>query len=1162
MAEEKKEEKSTNSKSAVALKEEKVLKFWKENKIFEKSLEKPAPEGNFVFFDGPPFATGVPHYGHILAGTIKDVIPRYQTMKGKFVARRWGWDCHGLPIENLIEKELGLKNKKDIEELGIEKFNKAARDSVMRYADIWKEIVPRVGRWVDMENDYKTMDSNYTESVWWSFKELFNKNLVYEGFKSMHICPRCGTTLSNFEINLGYKDITDISVYVKFEMADEPGIFFLAWTTTPWTLPGNAGLAVNPEVDYVKIKIEKEILILAKPRLSVIKETYEIVEEFKGEKIIGKSYKPLFDYYASKADLKNKENGWKVYGASFVTTEDGTGIVHIAPAFGEDDLNLGQKENMPFIQHVGFDGKFKPEVTDFAGQDVKPKEDSQKADVEVIKYLAGKGTLYAKEKIIHSYPHCWRCETPLLNYATSSWFVKVAQIKEKLIEENKKVKWVPEAVGEGRFGKWLEGARDWAVSRSRYWGAPMPVWKCEKCEKVEVLGSINEIKQKTKSGNNYFLVRHGEAEHNVKDILSNKADNPHHITEKGKKEIEDAIKQIKDKKIDVIYSSPFVRTKESAEMISESLGIKEIIYDDRIGEVNTGDLNLMPTAEYHKMFPTVENRFDEAPKNGETLMQMKNRVTGFLYDIDKKYSGKNILVVTHEFVIWLMNAGAIGALKTQAVQMKENKKDEFIKNGEIQTLEFAPISHNENFELDLHRPYIDEIKFNCVCGQEMKRIPEIFDTWYDSGSMPFAQNHYPFENKEKFETENSSLFPADFIAEGLDQTRGWFYTLLVLSGSLFGKTPYKNVVVNGLILAEDGRKMSKSLKNYPDLMDIVNQYGADAMRYYLISSPAVRGEEVAFSPKGVDEVVKKIVMRWDNVCSFYEMYKSDAQKNSDSKNILDSWILNLLRKTIETVTNSLDKYEMDRASKPLLDFVDDLSTWYLRRSRDRFKGEDEKDKNDALATIRFVLFEFSKLMAPFMPFIAEDIYSRTKGEGDKESVHLEDWPVLQKYDENLLNSMSEVRKIVSLGLEARAKSGIKVRQPLNALAVKDLLLKDKEELLALAKDELNVKNINFNAEILNEVELDTEISPELKEEGLVREMVRFIQDLRKKDGFKTSDSAELLYETSDEGKKFMERNEKAISKPTLIKKIEHGSVEEGESFELDGQNFKIKIKKL
>jgi len=513
-------EESQKTKNEIVEREEKILEFWNKNGIFKKSEEKEAPEGEFVFYDGPPFATGLPHYGHILAGTIKDAIPRYKTMRGFRVRRRWGWDCHGLPLENQIEEELNIKTKKDIEKLGVERFNRAARERVLRYAEDWEKIVPRLGRFVDMEHDYKTMDTSYTESVWWAFKKLHDKGLVYEGFKAMQLCPRCGTTLSNFEVSQGYKDITDLAITVKFELADEPGTALLAWTTTPWTLLGNMALAVNPEAVYVEISFGSERALLAKQRLSIVEGEYQIVREFPGSELVGRKYRPVFDYYKN-IELKGKENAWQVYGADFVTMEEGTGIVHIAPAFGEDDLALARANGIPIVHHVGFDGAMKPEVVELAGLQAKPKEDPTRTDVEVLKLLVKKNLLFKKEKVTHSYPHCWRCDTPLLNYAASSWFVEVTKFKDKLVAENKKIHWVPEDIKEGRFGNWLLHARDWAISRSRYWGAPIPVWKDGKGNPV-IVGSVEELKKHSKkSGNRYFVMRHGEADSNIRSLLRN-----------------------------------------------------------------------------------------------------------------------------------------------------------------------------------------------------------------------------------------------------------------------------------------------------------------------------------------------------------------------------------------------------------------------------------------------------------------------------------------------------------------------------------------------------------------------------------------------------------------------------------------------------------------
>jgi len=1136
------EEKDVKPKSETAEREEKILDFWQREKIFEKTFTKDAPLGNFVFFDGPPFATGLPHYGHILAGTIKDVIPRYQTMKGKRVLRRWGWDCHGLPIENLIEKELGLKTKKDIETLGVGRFNQAARNAVMRYRDEWTKIIPRMGRWVDMGNDYKTMDKTYTESVWWSFKTLNEKGLVYKGFKTMQICPRCGTTLSNFEVNQGYKDITDISVYVKFELVDEPGTFLLAWTTTPWTLPGNVALAVGADVEYVKVKKGAVSYVVAKDLVEkVLKDGYEIVNKLTGSDLVGKAYKPIFDYYNTDT-LEHKENAWKVYAGDFVTTDAGTGIVHIAPAFGEDDLTLGQKYSLPFIQHVGFDGIIKSEVTDFAGLDAKPKNNDnekdahQKTDIEVIKVLAGKGVLFSKEKIIHSYPHCWRCETPLLNYATSSWFVKVTDLKEKMFALNEKVQWIPETIGSGRFGKWIEGARDWSVSRARYWGAPLPVWESADGERLYV-GSVSELKSHIEKRNNFFLVRHGESEGNASgDKISS---NPLHndpLTELGQKEAREAGARLKDlagegnKKIDVIITSPFVRTKETARIIAETIGYaEEIIEDSRLVEINTGSFDGKPWSEFMAQFASAKERFTKHIDGAENWEDARKRACEFMYDINARYEGKNILIVSHGAPLHLITLASLGYSTEEII---EHYYDDAFMNAEIKEVDWRNLPHNEDSEIDLHRPYIDDIVLTSTKDQPMRRVSEVFDTWYDSGSMPFAQQHYPFENKEIFEGSNSPLFPADFIAEGLDQTRGWFYTLLVLGTGLFERSPYNNVIVNGLVLAEDGRKMSKSLKNYPDVMDVVNTYGADAVRYYMVASPIVKAEDLNFSTTGVDEVHKKITGKLVNILSFYEMYKKDTLEKGEAT-ILDQWIMSRLNELRDEVTKSLDLYELDRASRPILEFIDDFSTWYVRRSRDRFKSDDALVSGTALWYTGYVLREISKIMAPFMPFIAEHVYQAVRTEGDTESVHLSSWPVVGEVHSALLTDMQKVREVVSNALQVRSKANIKVRQPLASLVVKQDF---NEELRAIIADEVNVKEVASDPSMTAELELDTTLTPDLIEEGIARDIIRAIQDARKKEDLTPNQSVALSM--SGIGTEFLNRWGEMIQKPTGVTSIE------------------------
>ena len=1176
-------------RSEVALREEEMQAFWEENDIFNKSLEQPGggdSKGDFVFFDGPPFATGLPHYGHILAGTIKDAIPRFWTMNGYRVRRNWGWDCHGLPLENIIEKRLGLATKRDVEAYGIQNFNEQAREAVMEYSDDWKKIVPRMGRFVDMENDYRTMDSTYTESVWWVFKSLHDKGLVYEGFKSMHLCPRCGTTLSNFEVNQGYKDIKDLSVTVELPLVDELDTALLVWTTTPWTLPGNMAAAVNKEFEYAVVEVKTETatkkLIVAKDRVEAVfgEREYKVVEVRKGDDLVGKKYEPPFNYIKEQV-TEGVENAWQVYHADYVETgEEGTGLVHIAPAYGDDDMKLGQEHNLPIVHHVDEAGHFMDFVTDFAGQLVKPKDEPEAeinhmdADIQIIRALAASGKLFHKEKITHSYPHCWRCETPLINYATTSWFVEVTKIKNDLVVANKKVKWVPEHVGTNRFGKWLDGARDWAVSRQRYWGAPLPIWKNPESGDYKVFGSLDELKEYVpKSGNTYTLVRHGEAESNVASIISANQDNEDHLTENGKGQVEELLSSLPEA-VDIIIHSGFARTKETAEIIKTKYPDAEIITDKQIGELDLADsFEGMDWKEYDNTFNGWADRFTKVIPGTENRRDVQKRMGSYLYDLEVKYQDKKILTVSHAGPLFALECAAAG--KTLEEAEVYYKEDCYFGNAEARTLDFTPIPHNDNYDLDFHIPYIDKIELK-EDGVSLERVPDVFDCWFESGSMPYGQHHYPFENKDNFEKK---FFPANFIAEGLDQTRGWFYSMIVLGVALFGKSPYENVIVNGTMLAEDGQKMSKSLQNYPDPMDVANTAGSDAMRFYLLSSPAVKGEDLNFSEKEVLEIQRKNIGRLHNVLSMYEMFANDTEASDSSENVLDKWIVTRLNQLVKETTAGYKDYELDKATRPVTEFIDDLSVWYLRRSRDRLKGvrksegllqevashsderknsdnlnssckEDMEDKKLALATLRHTLQTLALVMAPVTPFYAEYLWRAVKEDKDKESVHLAAWPDGGEIEEAIFETMSATREVVRSALEARTKANIKVRQPINSVYGPEL----PSDLKAVVLEELNAKTY----EVADEVKIETSLTPELLAEGAVRELMRAVQSKRKKEKLQPQDEIELTISTDKVGQSVITAHKELLTKTVGATKLEF-SATEGESVEIGEFKFNFRF---
>ena len=1029
--------------------EEKVLKFWEDNQTFKKSLDQRKSDDEYVFYDGPPFATGLPHYGHLVGGTLKDVVPRYWSMKGKYVSRRFGWDCHGLPVEVEVEKELDLNGKEDIEKLGIEKFNETCRSVVTRFVNEWETIVKRTGRWVDFENDYKTMNLDYMESVWWVFKAIWDKGYIKKGYRVNPFCPRCSTPLSKHEASQEYKDIQDPAITIVFRIIGEENIYLTAWTTTPWTLPSNAALAVKNNIDYVYYKMndgDGKVFVMAKARLAAYAKegTYEIVKEVKGSELVGLRYEPLFDFYRN-CDA----NVHQVIEADYVTVEDGTGIVHQAPAFGQEDYDAGKAYGIPLLNPIDDMGRFNSEVPAYQGMHIKD------ADKQIIKDLKASGKLIKHDTNVHSYPFCYRCDSPLIQKATDSWVMDTEDIKDNVIKNNHDINWIPENIKYGRFGKMLEGMPEWHISRNRYWGAPLPIWICE-CGHMECVGSIEELKEKT-----------------------------------GEKKI-----------------------------------------------------------------------------------------------------------------------------------------------------------------TDLHKHFVDKMKMTCPeCKSEMTRTPEVLDCWFESGSMPYAQNHYPFENKERFDAN----FPCDFIAEGIDQTRGWFNKLLVLSTALFDKPAYKNVICNGIVLAEDGNKMSKSKKNFPPVTDVLDNHGADAMRMYLINSPAVRAENLRFSEEGIKEVIKKVMLPLWNSYSFLVTYtnidKWKPEKEhldpSDIKHRLDRWIMSSLQTLTKEVNKQMTAYKLYNVLPAMVKFIDDLTNWYIRRSRRRFwKSENDTDKFEAYSTLYYVLTTLVKILAPVMPFISEEIYQNlvlSVHPEAKESVHLCDYPEVDErfIDTELEEEMAFVMTVVKLGRILRNDKNIKIRQPLSSITVvanREVTKKAVADMSDLIEEELNVKSVliteneadlvditakaNFRTlgkkygkkvkdlanavanlsltdikkieageevEVLGEklvledmfvthnqkdsipavsegditVSLDTVITENLLNECHARELVNKIQNLRKETGFIVSDRIRVIYKANNQIYKAVDSLADYIKNETLaLELIKNEELTEGTDLNINGIDCKVRVEKV
>ncbi len=1121
-------------KSQTALKEEEVLKFWQEKEVFKKTLKKDSPRGKFVFYEGPPTANARPALHHLAARVFKDIIPRFKTMQGFYVRRKAGWDTHGLPVELQIEKKLGLKSKKEIEQYGVEAFNKQCKDSVFEYIEEWEKFTDRIGYWVDKKDAYYTFDTPFIESVWNILKTVEEKGLLYKDYKVLPWCPRCGTALSSHELAQGYQDDKDLSVTAKFKIKAFPNAYFLAWTTTPWTLPGNVGLAVGKDVDYVEAKVGDDIFVLAKERLSVITEPYEVVAEHKGSEMVGMEYEPLYPYLSQKFADKNPESfqkAYKVYEADFVTTTDGTGIVHTAVMYGQDDFVLGTQIGLPKYHLVKDDGTFLDEMDFLSGRFVKDEE----VAVDIIKDLAHKGLLFKKEKYEHSYPHCWRCKTPLIYYARDSWYIKMSSLRDTLVKENENIGWEPAHIKEGRFGEWLREIKDWAISRERYWGTPLPIWQDENGNR-KVIGGLEDLKKYSKkSTNKYFIIRHGEGGHNVANILSCKKDDDFHLTEKGKQQVLDSVKILKEKGITKIIASPFVRTKETAQIVLKELDLGEdrLTFDERLGEHDLGSLSGKSVDVYHELVKSDEDIFDVRAGGAENLADVKVRTGEFLYETESKNTNEVILFVTHEHTSWALESAGMGYNRKQTIDFGY-AKEEFIKNAEVHELDFVELPHNEKYETDLHKPYIDGVELVNENGNKLTRVKEVMDVWFDSGSMPFAQDHYPW-NKEEL------AYPADFISEAIDQTRGWFYTLHAI-GVLMGKgRAYKNVICLGHILDKDGKKMSKSVGNILDPWELMNKYGVDALRLwmYMVNQP---GDSKNFDEKTVDEIVKKVFNPLLNIVAFYELYKDDkTSPNNTSKNVLDKWILSRLNELILGGTKSLEKYQVFESARPLRDFVNDFSTWYVRRSRDRFKSENVDEKNEALATTSFVLIELAKYMAPFTPFFAEEVFQKMKTNGMQESVHLETWPEAGSVDGELLENMKNVREVVTASLELRQKSGHKVRQPLSSLIVaKDF----SQDLLLIIADEVNVKEVKVGTEL----KLDTTLTEELVKEGVARDIIRAVQDARKTEKLNPNEVIKLVV-TSDK-KQIIEEYAEMIKTPTGVSEV---------SFSEDKQTYVVEL---
>jgi isoleucyl-tRNA synthetase len=1148
--------------------EEKVLEFWKSSNIFEKSLAKRSRSKTFVFYEGPPGANGRPGTHHILPRVYKDIICRYKTMRGFFVPRKSGWDTHGLPVEIAAEKELGLKSKKDIEAYGIAAFNKKCRELVWQYKAEWEKLTDRIGFWLDLKDPYVTYEADYIESLWWIVKQFTKKGLVSKGHKVVPWCYRCGTALSSHEVAQGYKEVWDRSVFVKFKLLPGQKIgewevpentYILSWTTTPWTLPGNVALAVGSEIKYTvtnplriveigndKINgLEDELWIYASETSANLQtgqdqKAQRVEKEIFGKDLVGLRYEPLFDI----PQLQN-EKSYRVYAADFVTTTDGTGVVHTAVMYGEDDYNLGVSLGLAQFHTVTEEGRFKAEIPVVGGMIVKAKDGgSKETEDKIFEHLKAKNNFLREHSYKHEYPHCWRCDTPLLYYARTSWFVGVSGKRKELVKNNQKINWVPGHFKQGRFGEWLREAKDWNFSRERYWGTPFPIWECAECGNFEAIGSLDELEEKMPPmKNTYWIMRHGESETNVFNIIDS-GQGRYGLTPKGKRQAEAAGKKLADmlkkehKQIDLIVSSPIKRTRDTAEIVQKVLKVPQLEFEDQLYEIHLGELAGCHDSRYHELFPTYTDKFERAPKGGETLRDLRARMWRSLRSFEEEYEGKNILIVSHDYPLWMLVSSALGWSEKKTIAEKENRGDDFMRHAQVWPLPVRSLPRNDQGEVDLHRPYVDAPSYPCARCRKgtMERVKSVVDVWYDSGAMPFAQHHYPFENKNLI--EKGTRYPAEYICEAVDQTRGWFYTLLAVSTLLDRGPSFENVVCLGHINDKQGKKMSKSRGNIIDPWLLIEKHGIDAIRWHFFTGTPV-GEPMSFDETDITKAFRRFHSLIYNSLVFYETYGAKSAKPKEgSSNPLDQWILLRLNQTTAAATSALDRYDIRGAALALEGLADDLSRWYIRRSRRRFqKVTDEKDHASASATLSFVLRELAKLTAPFTPFFSEAVYHALGP--SEESVHCELWPVAsRKGSPKLIKDMAEIRSLASIGLAKRAEAGVKVRQPLASLTVKALGVKSSD-LLDILREEVNVKNVLVNDKLSSDAELDTTLTPELIEEGVIREIVRTVQELRQKAACHPRDRIALMLELPERTTNILQRNEKLLRQEVGAKEVQY-----------------------